>query len=205
MLNWKNMADAANVLVTFVMIGTISSSIDNYDKECRADRLYCSLPLKRKDLVYAGYISGAIYTAFSILYILLSGLFLKGLFPVSLAEAVLLQPGEILYIILFISIIQFIEAVLPFLSDLQTNNKIGFFIYLVTTISMGIWVYPLLILTIARQFGHDVLVKRIFGLLKNTTQLLGQPVPALIVITFILLLTFISLKSAVRNFNQKDL
>jgi hypothetical protein len=201
-LGWSS---AANVIVTFVLIGSFSSMIAGVGKKNNADDIYYSLPIPRKSHLYADYLMTLIYTIFAIAYIFIWDLIFSWIVPDNLLDAGSVTAGECIYIFLIIVMILFFESLMPGLSDLEHSRKGFFILYLMTVIALSLWIYPMLIILIKQ--GHLGLgdLSGPFALLTRGIEILNQPIALGMTLVLVALLSIVSLRLSLTQFSKKEI
>lgn len=201
-LGWS---PAANVVVTFVLIGSFSSMVEGVGKKSHTDEIFFSLPLTRKDHLYADYVMTLIYIIFAICYIMVCNWILDWILPDNLLDIRLVTAGECIYIFLIIAMISFIEGLMPSLSGLEHTKKGFFFLYLMAIIALSLWIYPILIILMGQGNLGLGNLSGPFALLARGLELLNQPFALGMTIAFIVIISIISFRLALRHYLRKEI
>ncbi len=201
-LGW---AAAANVIVTFVLIGSFSSMVEGVGKRNHADDVYFSLPLSRKTLLYANFVMTLIYIVFALTFITICNWIFRLTLPANLLDIRLVTVGEAVYIFLIMAMILFLEGLMPFLSGLEHRNKISFFFYLLTVIFLSLWAYPAIIILLSQGNLEMRSLSGPFALLTRVIEVLNQPLALYLTIIFIIVVSISSIKLSLRHFIKKEI
>ncbi len=196
---------AANVIVTFVLIGSFSSMVEGVGKKNHADDIYFSLPLTRKTLLYSNNILTLIYTIFALTFTYVSNWIFNLILPANILDNRMLSMGEAVYVFFIMAMILFLESLMPFLSGLEHHKKVLFFLYLLTVIFLSLWVYPAIIIFISQGNMQLGSLAGPFALLIRGIDILNQPLALCLTILFITIVSIASIKLSFHHFKKKEI
>lgn len=198
----------ANMVVAFLVTVTIASGTEGLDAARNQELLFCSLPLRRSQLVWADYALTAIMTAIGILYTMSAGALLALLLPAKyIGAGRVMTAGEGMTVLLIMLFNAAFQNPFKFRFGSFGHRKLLYMGLIMTTVIVSFILLPLVMVVLingglpastASQGGQRVPLVLLAGLLDDPGTIIGS------LAAFMLLLLF-SIALSIHYFNQRDL
>lgn len=198
----------ANMVVAFLVTVTFASGAEGLEAARNQELLFCSLPLRRSQLVWASYALTAIVTAIGILYTMSAGMLLVLLLPDKyFAASQVMTAGEGVTVLLIMLFNAAFQNPFKFRFGSFGHRKLLYMGLIMTTVIVSFIILPLVMVVMihgglpagtAAQGVQRVPLVLLAGLLNDPGTIIGS------LAAFILLLLF-SIALSIHYFNKRDL
>ena len=201
------MADAANILVDFLIIAVVGSLNEGMEVKNRLEALFCSLPVSRRSVVFVSYLNTLVFSLIGILYTVIAGVLINLLFPASwFLNHSVISFGESLFVVFLMGMNAVVHNPLHFRFGSMAEKKLLYFFMITATVIASFWVLPYLMILLSgtpmdqefvSQYGPLaplVMVGRVFS---NRWMLTGC-------IGVLVLMIAGSVLVSVRSYNRRD-
>ncbi len=205
---FRGLIASANVLVAFLVTVTMTSGTEGQEATRNQEMLFCSLPVKRAQLVYASYALILVVTAIGVAYTYLAGLLLAIFLPDHLfSTAQILRPGEALMVFSIMLFNAIVQNPLNFKFGSQGHRKLVFMGLIFATVIASFFLLPLAMVLLSEgglsgakleQYGPFAPMQRMMELFSHGRIVFGSGI-------IFVVLSVLSIRLSVTFFDKRDL
>jgi len=191
---------AGNVLLAFIMAAAMGSSANVYDEKNRAQLLHASLPVRRRDLIYADYLTSGLMLIIALAFTYISSTILAKIFN---TDSVMTGP-QMLFVIFVFAVQSLINNPISTKLGSGSDKKVFFIFAILAVLFFCFWLLPLAVYNVFSGFSPLPSAKPYIPI-QETIRILGDPINGLILMGFATLCGWLGMKLSIKVIEKKDL
>jgi len=196
----SSVGEASNVIIAFVMAAAMGSAANVHDEKNRAQLLHANLPIRRRDLIYADYLTTGLMLIIALIFTFISSNIISTIFK---TDMVMTLP-QILYVIFVLAVQSLLNNPISTKSGPGSTNKFYFIFTILAVFFFCFWLLPLAVYNVFSGFASLPSTKPYIPI-QETIRILGDPLNALILMGFAGLCGWLGMKLSVNIIEKKDL
>lgn len=196
----SSVGDASNVILAFVMAAAMGSAANVYDDKNKSQLLHACLPIRRRDIIYADYLTSALMLVIALIFTLISSIIIVEIFKIGMVMTL----PQMLFVVFGLAVQSLINNPISTKLGSGSEKKIYLIFAILAVFFFCFWLLPLAVYNVFSGFA-PLSSNHPYIPVQETIRILADPINATILMGFAALCTWLGIILSVSIIEKKDL
>lgn len=196
----SSFAQGSNIITAFIMAAALGSTAKIYDEKNKTQILHASLPVRRRDIIYADYLTNGFMLVIALIFTLLSSIIISSIYKI---DMVMTLP-QMLFVVFVLAVQSLFNNPISTKLGSGSEKKIYFSFIILAVFFFCFWLLPLAVYNTFSGFTPLPSTK-LYIPVQETISILSEPLNAWILLGFAGLCGWLGMMISVKIIEKKDL
>lgn len=196
----SSVGDASNVILAFVMAAAMGSASNVYDDKNRSQLLHACLPIRRRDIIYADYLTSGLMLVIALIFTLISSIIILDIFKIGMVMSL----PQMLFVVFGLAVQSLFNNPISTKLGSGSEKKIYLIFAILAVFFFCFWLLPLAVYNVFSGFA-PLPSNLPYVPVQETIRILADPINAGILMGFATLCTWLGIMLSVKIIEKKDL
>jgi len=196
----SSVGETSNVILAFIMAAALGSSANTYDEKNKVQLLHACLPVRRRDLIYADYLTSGLMLVIALIFSLISSIIISVIFKLGMVMTL----PQMLFVLFVLAVQSLFNNPISTKIGSTSKKKIYFIFAILAVFFFCFWLLPLAVYNVFSGFA-PLPSSQPYIPVQETIRILADPLNATILMGFAVFCVWLGMALSVKIIEKKDL